>query len=325
MIKMELGRLQRVDLRKAWESEGGDFTPWLAGENNIALLCEALGLDLEVEAQEKNVGPFRADILCKDTATGDWVLIENQLEKTDHGHLGQLLTYAAGLQAVSIVWVAERFTDEHRAAVDWLNEITGEKFSFFGLEIELWQIGTSPVAPKFNVVCKPNDWTKNGPTVVTVDTPTKQLQLEYWTMFREYVAQKKSHLRVQKPLPQHWTNIAIGKTGFYMSAQVNTKEKQLGVALILDTALAKVQFKQLEAQKAEIEAEAGTALDWRELPHRKQSHVVLTRSGDPTAKGDWPAQQEWLLKTLELFHKLFAKRVKLLGEASDLTIGEALV
>ncbi len=113
-----------MELRKAWDRESEDFTPWLAKPENIELLGEELGLDLEVEAQEKNVGPFRADILCKDTANGDWVLIENQLEKTDHTHLGQLLTYAAGLQAVTIVWVAERFCDEHRAALDWLNELT---------------------------------------------------------------------------------------------------------------------------------------------------------------------------------------------------------
>jgi hypothetical protein len=155
-----LGRLERVDLRQVWQNEAGDFTPWLAREDNIALLGETIGLELEVEAEEKGVGPFRADILCKDTATNNWVLVENQLERTDHTHLGQLLTYAAGLQAVTIVWVAERFTDEHRAALDWLNEITDGRFNFFGLEIELWRIGDSPVAPKFNVVCKPNNWTQ---------------------------------------------------------------------------------------------------------------------------------------------------------------------
>jgi hypothetical protein len=187
-----LGRLERVDVRDVWQKESEDFTPWLASEENIALLGDAIGLELEVEAQEKDVGPFRADILCKDTATGNWVLVENQLERTDQGHLGQLLTYAAGLQAVTIVWVAERFTDEHRAALGWLNEITDDRFNFFGLEIELWRIGTSPVAPKFNVVCKPNDWSKTvaaGAAQVQIEslTDTKKLQLEFWTAFRSHV------------------------------------------------------------------------------------------------------------------------------------------
>ena len=157
----ELGRLERVDLGTIWADEAQNFTPWLAKEANLAILGETIGVELELEAQERNVGPFRADILCKDTADGSWVLIENQLRRTDHVHLGQLLTYAAGLHAVTIVWVAAQFTEEHRATLDWLNDITGDEFRFFGLEIELWRIGSSPPAPKFNVIAKPNDWTQS--------------------------------------------------------------------------------------------------------------------------------------------------------------------
>lgn len=135
--KVPLERLEKIDLRSYWEREDIDFTPWLAEAENIQLLGDTVGLELEIEAQEKEVGPFRADILCKDTANDHWVLIENQLERTDHIHLGQLLTYAAGLNAVTIIWIAARFTDEHRATLDWLNEITNEDFTFFGLEIEL--------------------------------------------------------------------------------------------------------------------------------------------------------------------------------------------
>ena len=181
---MLLGRLETVDLREIWTTESGGFTPWLAREENIALLGEAIGLELEVEGQEENVGPFRADILCKDTITDTWVLVENQLERTDHCHLGQLLTYAAGLQAVTIVWIARQFTEEHRATLDWLNEITDDRFNFFGLEIELWRIGESPVSPKFNVVSKPNDWTKTVSTAAKrIETgelsDTRQTQLQY--------------------------------------------------------------------------------------------------------------------------------------------------
>ena len=165
-----LGRLEKIELRDIWRTEDQDFTPWLAQDNNISLLGDILGLDLEVEAQEKDVGPFRADILCKDTLNDSWVLIENQLERTDHKHLGQLITYAAGLKAVTIVWIAESFTDEHRAALDWLNSITDGDFRFFALEVELWRIGDSPAAPKFNVVSKPNAWTK------TVGEATRRIE-----------------------------------------------------------------------------------------------------------------------------------------------------
>lgn len=181
----QLGRLSKVEIRDIWKSEPGDFTPWLASDENIALLGETIGLELEVEAQEKNVGPFRADILCKNTASQTWVLIENQLERKDHIHLGQLVTYAAGLQAATIVWVAARFTDEHRAALGRLNEITSDEFSFFGLEVELWKIGNSPAAPKFNIVSKPNDWSRAVSSAARTSdgslSDSKQLILDYWT------------------------------------------------------------------------------------------------------------------------------------------------
>lgn len=158
MKNTPLGKLEKVELREAWVTEAGDFTPWLAQPENIQLLGETIGLeDLELAGQEQAVGPFRADIVCHATTDNSLVLIENQLERTDHNHLGQLMTYAAGLQAVTIIWVAAHFTDEHRAALDWLNDITDDTFNFFGLEVELWKIGDSSPAPKFNVVSQPND------------------------------------------------------------------------------------------------------------------------------------------------------------------------
>ena len=162
MTTPKLARLERVDLREEWKTEAQDFTPWLAQADNLAVLSETLDMELETAGQEPSVGLFRADILCRDTLDDSWVLIENQLERTDHTHLGQLLTYAAGLQTVTIIWVAATFTDEHRAALDWLNEITDERFRFFGLEVELWRIGNSPAAPKFNIVSKPNEWARSA-------------------------------------------------------------------------------------------------------------------------------------------------------------------
>ena len=190
MTNEVLGRLSRVDLRKVWTSEASDFTPWLATEENMTVLGETLGIELELEAQEKAVGPFRADILCREIGTGAWVLIENQLERTDHSHLGQLLTYAAGLEAATIIWIASRFNDEHRSTLDWLNKITEERFRFFGLEVELWRIGESPAAPKFNVVSKPNDWSRSvaqGKRALDLEdlSTVKAMQLEYWAAFGE--------------------------------------------------------------------------------------------------------------------------------------------
>ena len=168
-----------------WENEARNFTPWLAREDNLAILGETLNMELELQAQEKSIGAFSADILCTNTDDGSDVLIENQLERTDHTHLGQLLTYAAGLHTVSIIWIAAKFTDEHRAAMDWLNEITDPKFRFFGLEVELWRIGKSLAARKFNIVSKPNDWTRSVSqsahrTKQGELTKIQTLQLDYW-------------------------------------------------------------------------------------------------------------------------------------------------
>lgn len=319
-----LAQLEKIDIRDVWTSEAYDFTPWLAEEANIALLGDAIGLELEVEAQEMNVGPFRADILCKDTATGNWVLIENQLERTDHSHMGQLITYAAGLKAVTIVWIASRFTDEHRAALDWLNEITDGDFNFFGLEVEVWRIGNSPAAPKFNLVSGPNDWTQNvskGKKIVEGElTPARQMQLTFWTEFRDYVLEKGSIIKPTKPLPQVWMNIAIGRTGFTLVPVAATQDTdaanadghQLRVELVMLDENAKSYFAQLEAQRAPIEAEFGGPLLWAEAPSKKQSKIYVKRSADFAHRSKWPEYHEWLLQQLEKLHSTFAKRVKLL-------------
>lgn len=321
---VDLSRLEKVDLRDVWQTEDQDFTPWLAQEHNIKLLGDTIGLDLEVEAQEKNVGPFRADILCKNTLDDSWVLVENQLERTDHTHLGQLLTYASGLNTVTIVWIAERFTEEHRAALDWLNEITDTTFNFFGLEVELWRIGDSPVAPKFNMVSKPNDWTKTisrAASRMQSDnlTDTKLLQLEYWTALREYIGKYSQVIKSQKPLPQHWTNFAIGRSYFHLVATANTWDKKISAILSLHGPDAKPHFHLLHRDKIEIEEALGQdisqSLEWRENPDNKESQVLIAANMDPTAKNQWDVQHKWLLETLETFHKVFAPRVKELRAA----------
>ena len=313
-----LSRLENVDPRDVWITEDRDFTPWLAQEENLTLLADTIGLDLELESTEKNVGPFRADILCKDTVTDNWVLIENQLERTDHRHLGQLMTYAAGLNAVTIVWIADQFTEEHRAALDWLNEITDEDINFFGLEIELWRIADSPIAPKFNVVSKPNDWTKSVHTSRQLAsgeiTETKQLHLEYWTIFNDLLRTSKSVIQPRKPRPQHWQNYAVGRTGFRLMASTGMRDGYISVQLAMTDDLAKPHFFLLLDQKTEIEAEFGEELNWRELPNNKQSDVMLLRDNvDPTDKDRWSEYHIWLKEKLEKLYQVFSPRISRLN------------
>jgi aromatic ring-cleaving dioxygenase len=318
----QLGRLEKVDLRDVWSKEAGDFTPWLGLEENLALLGETIGLELELEAQEKNVGPFRADLLCKDTATDSWVLIENQLERTDHSHLGQLLTYAAGLNAVTIVWVASRFAEDHRAALDWLNEVTGSNINFFGLEIELWRIGGSQVAPKFNLASKPNDWIKStgggqGSSPATSLTETKLLQQEYWAALREYMLESNSNVKPTKPLPQHWMNFAIGRSYFQLQSFANTKENRIALGLTIAGPDAKPHFHLLSQERGEIEEEFGETLEWLELPERQESRIMLhNKQADPNDRDNWPEQHAWLSEKLETFDSVFRARIKRLDAST---------
>lgn len=316
-----LGRLEKVELREAWQTESGDFTPWLALEENLKLLGEAINLDLELEAQEKNVGPFRADILCRDTASDEHrVLVENQLERTDHSHLGQLLTYAAGLKAATIVWVAERFTEEHRAALDWLNDITGERFAFFGLEVELWRIGNSPMAPKFNVISKPNDWTRTVQSSAAAGgelSEIKQIQLRFWTAFRDFLEQKKSVIRCQKPFPQHWMNHAIGRSGLHLTSvastynsETDTREPVIGTELVMDDQNAKAFFALLSVHKEEIEREFGHPFIWYNPPNKKSARIYLRRNADFLNPENWPEQHEWLRVNLEKMHQVLGPLIK---------------
>lgn len=311
-----LGKLQKVELRHAWRTEAQDFTPWLAEEDNIAQLGEALGLELEVEAVEQSVGPFRADILCKETSTGRFVLIENQLERTDHTHLGQLMTYAAGLDAVTIVWIAATFADEHRAALDWLNEITAADVRFFGLEVELWRIADSPVAPRFNIVSKPNDWSKLTATSKRVIaegdlSPTRALQQEYWSAAEDRLRASGYPLNPVKAQAQSWIAHGIGRTGVSLNMAMNTQAHFIRVEIYLGGARAKGYFHLLKQSRDEIEAALGFALDWQGLPEKSDARICITRDAtDPTDRVRWPEQHEWLVGNLTAFHRVFRPLVR---------------
>jgi hypothetical protein len=179
-MSIEIGSLIPVDLRLAWAHEAIDFTPWLA--SNLDRLRAAVGIDLVLEGTEVTVGPFSADILATDALTNERVLIENQLEQADHAHLGQILTYLAGLDARSVIWIAKAFRDEHLSAVRWLNNNTMDDFSFFAVEVSAVRIGDSPVAPLFSVVEKPNDWDRQlhqAAPGIQEDKPSR-LAKEYW-------------------------------------------------------------------------------------------------------------------------------------------------
>ena len=313
-MKTKIGKLTKIDLRELWNGEATDFTPWLAKEENITLLGETIGVELEVQQEEKNVGVFRADILCKNTLTDKYVLIENQLEKTDHNHLGQLMTYAAGLDAVMIIWIAKTFSDEHRAAMDWLNSITDDTINFFGIEIEVYKIGDSLPAPLFQLVAKPNDWSKSfrSPRSTKL-TPTKQLNLEYWEAMKKYFETSGTFLRSQKPQPQHWANFSVGRSNFHFSAVVSMRDNFIRIELYMGGPDAKNDFFKLKNQY-EIDANKyfDGQLTWHELPEAKVSTAQIKKSANTANRSDWGEQHEWFRKNIEKFDKFFRPKIKAL-------------
>lgn len=310
---MKIGKLKKVDLRQLWKGEASDFTPWLAKEENIESLSELIGIELEVITEEKSVGPFRADILCKSTIDDSYVLVENQLEKTDHNHLGQLMTYAAGLEAVTIIWISKKFTEEHRAALDWLNRITDEEIKFFGIEVEAYQIGDSMPAPMFQMVSKPNDWTKAIHSIKRQGTLTgaKTINLEYWTELKEYFEAKGTKIKSQKPSPQHWTNFAIGKSDYHMAAVHSVRDKFIRVEFLINGNDSKEKFDELK-EKYELDSydKIDNQLIWDKLEERKVSWVYIQKDVDVNNKSDWPNQFQWILNNLEKMDDFFRPKLK---------------
>lgn len=320
----ELGTLQRVDLRHVWQHEQYHFTPWLAEPANLEVLGSTLGLELELVGVEVAVGPYAADIVCADALTQTPVLIENQLAKTDHSHLGQILTYAAGLEAKTVIWVASSFTDEHRAAIDWLNEVTLEGWQFFALEIELWRIGPSQPAPRFNVICRPNDWSRavrEEAAKAEASSPGQAFRLRFWTSFRDWRATRK--LPAPKPAANSWQNHSVGRTGFVLEAVVRQEKKELGVRLYIhctDLPIKRV-FRYLLGRQAEIDARVGSPLAWDELPDQKGSVIHAVKRDAPLEdESRWSECHEWLSDLLGKMDAAFRPLIKPL-QVSDLPPG----
>ena len=226
MNKQPLGKLEHVPLREYWQREDTEFTPWLAEDQNLRYLGELVGMNFSLEDTETKVGPYRADILCRDLDTDAYVLIENQIEPTDHKHLGQLMTYSAGLDTVNIIWIAERFSDEHRAALDWLNRITIEEFRFFGIEVELYRIGGSALAPNFNIVAKPNNWSKavRGQQRRSGSYSERaEFFRQLWGALIDQVKAQHPSLPLPNPSGMHWIRLDIGYCRIVLSFAPSTK------------------------------------------------------------------------------------------------------
>lgn len=305
---VSLGILKEIeDLRTIWTHEAKDFTPWLAEEDNIALLSHAVGIDITVEEIESSVGSFNVDILAAETGTDRKIIVENQLEDTNHDHLGKLITYASGKSAEIIIWVVKHAREEHKAAIEWLNQHTDDRIGFFLCEIKLYKIENSKPAVKFEVLERPNDWTKEIKKTAST-SPTQQFRYEYWTAFNRYAFQNSlysKNFNQRKATMDHWMDFSIGTSGCHISVSQIQKRSALCVELYISED--KQLYHMLEQHKGNIEAEMGAVLDWRELPDKKASRILIEKQVELSDRDKWQEQFDWIMDTTLKMKHVFKK------------------
>ena len=295
-MKIDLARLESVDIRDVWKHEAKDFTQWLAKPENLCLLGETIGLELEPIEPESKVGKFSADIFAKDVDTDRKVIIENQLEDSDHDHLGKCITYASGKGADVVVWIVRKANEEHSKAIEWLNERTDGDLAFFLLEIEAWKIGNSAIAPKFNIVEQPNEWAR----AVRRQAGVSEINLAYqkfWSAFVNHTQKRPDFtklFRPTKPLPQNWMAFASFATGCHLSLVANSFYKRIIVKVYvsqhspyLDTFLERY---------GELEKEVGCSF---ECGTAKDKTFSIVKSFDVENSEDrWAEAFDWYCDTL---------------------------
>lgn len=303
-----LDKIEEIrDLRKAWPNEALDFTPWLAREENITELSETLGIDITVDKTEAPVGACRIDILAHETGTNRKIIIENQLEDTNHEHLGKLIAYASGENAGIIIWLVKRAKEEHRSAIEWFNNHTDDTISFFLCEIKLYKIGNSNPAVKYEIIEQPNGWSREIKNNRPINK-TEQLRYDYWQNFQDYAFQNESFARAfrrRKASFDHWKSFSIGVSGCSLCVLQIQKRNELDVGLCIDDN--KALFAHLFKHRHDIESETGLIFEWKELPNKKSCQIIATRTADFSDKGEWPEQFEWLIDVMTRMKSIFKK------------------
>ncbi len=296
---MDLGRLEPVEVRSVWGHEARDFTPWLL--DHADHLAEVLGIDLELETAEHPVGGFSLDLVGRDLTQDAVLIVENQLEGTDHNHLGQILTYAAGTDASTIVWIATAFREEHRQALDWLNEQTGEQLRFFGIELRVVRIGSSPPAPLLRLVAEPNDWQKQvrSATRSAKGGSKAALYEVFWATYLERMnAEHPDWSRARKPTSSNWLSMSAPLRGAFLSSSF-AQGKRLRHEIYIDTGDRTQNdeiFARLLQQKDKFEAAYGRPLEWEALPNARACRIAEYRANaDVTFEGEHEEYVAWFL------------------------------
>ena len=318
---VNLGAIERVDLREVWPHEAQDFTPWLA--DNLDKLSEALGLDLELQSAEAAVGTFSLDVLAHDLGSNRPVIIENQLEATNHDHLGKLLTYAAGRDAYAAVWLTRGFREEHRAALDWLNQRTGDDTQFFGVVVEAWRIDNSRPAPHFRVVAMPNDWRKRAASAGQVSgddsgvTESGEGYRDFFQSLLDTLREEHRFTTARRPISHHgryqnWYGFASGYRGIIYRAAFPRNRASVELYIVFPNGDSNVQLlDSLKEREEQIEAALEASLEWDSRENRRFVSVAVTREGTINdAPETLEEVQDWMVHHLLAFRRVFTPHLQ---------------
>lgn len=309
---LELGKLQRVDLRNVWKHEAINFTPWLVG--HIDLLGEILGLELQVVGREQAVGDFSVDILARDLGRNKLVVIENQLEETDHTHLGQLITYAAGLEASVVIWVSREIREEHRQALDWLNRGDGATTEYFGVVVELLQIDASKPAVNLRVVASPNKWSRRSLRAAATDDPSGKYALyqQFFQRLIDDLREKHRFTNARAGQPQNWYTFSSGTSGFQYGVSFAAGGR-VRAEIYIDLGESAQNVAALEALRADkesLEQAFGESLEWEPLEGKRACRIAVYRPG--TIEDSAESLEEyhrWAVERLLRFKRVFGPRL----------------
>ena len=294
---MQLGKMQKIaDLRTIWKHEADDFSKWLSQKENLEILSNTIEIDMAVSELESQIGSFSVDLYATEEGTNRKIIIENQLEDTNHDHLGKIITYASGKEANIIIWIVKNARDEHKQAIEWLNQHTDEDVCFFLVEIELWKIDNSPPAPKFNIVAKPNNWIRSLKIEDGI-SDTKKRQLKFWQSFKKYIFSKpefKSNFSPWQAHPQNWYSLGgVGVTNLRIDLGINTLDNRISTCIYISDN--KELFKKFYTLKETIENEVGENMDWNEA--EKDCRIVAWRQGYIKRERAWQEYFDWMCET----------------------------
>lgn len=308
---MKLSKVKKLNPRDIWKHEALDFTQWLVKEENIDNLCEVLDLNLENIKAESSAGRYNVDIVADEVDNNCKVIIENQLESTDHKHLGQLLTYASAFDASIIIWLVTDYTEEHRQAIDWFNRNISESISFFLIQIEVIKIDDSQPAPVFKIISEPNNWGKNVKKSSSGDkvSDLKLMQKDFWSDLKTYATKNRPNLSFGRtPRAQHWYNISFGTSRCHIALTINTTKNYIGCEIYIRNDMK--LFENFYKNKDEIKNNIQSELEWMELPDATASRIQSKFHCDPKDKSKWDNYHEWCVSEVSKFSSEFIKFVK---------------